>query len=294
MVTGIIFAVISGFLYAVTNVIDKVVVGKHITRPLLVVVFGSLIVFVFGILMLPFVESVYFGHLLLFLLNAVITFIAATLYFAAIKIEEPSRIVPLFSFITIFITLMSAIFLGEVFRLITYLGIGIIVIGTWIISSRNNIFSPFRSRAIGYIISASFLWAFIWVVNKYLLDFYSVISLMSYQFIFEGIIGTGLTIYFFNQISAFWKEKKKFVGLQWLNEFIAAIASLAYLIAAGAWFVSLTSAVSSIQYLFIFIFAIILHRLRPELMEEQINKRVVWQKIIAIIFIISGIFIISL
>jgi drug/metabolite transporter (DMT)-like permease len=295
MTLAVTLAVVSGFLWAITNTIDKVIVSRHITRPFLVVIVGSLLIGIIGLILLPFSEPVSLAHAIVLFLSAISSFLASGIYFAVIKREEPSRIVPLLGFITIFITLLSGIFLEEVFDSITYTGIGIIFIGGWAISSRSrNLLSPFQSSVFPLMMLASFLWSVHLVLEKYLLDFYSVITVISYDHITHGLVAVLLLPFFLSGLKAAWRGRKKSIFVIWANELIAFDAFFLYLTAASMWFVSLVAATTSIQYLFVFLIAIALHRYRPELLNEEVNRKIIAQKIVAIFLIVGGIFLISL
>ncbi|MFH0952417.1 MAG: DMT family transporter [Patescibacteria group bacterium] len=294
MITGTLLAIFSGFLYSITNIIDKFVVSKHIPKPIIMTIIISLFIGLVGLIYLPFTEIVAVGHLLILFISSCLSFAACLIYFEVIKYEEPSRIVPLFSFITIFITILGAIFLGEIFSLITYIGIGIILAGAWTISSKRNILSPFTSRFFGLMVLCSFLWAVNYVLLKYLVDQYPVSTIIAYDFIFHGAIAIVLLLFFYRSFIKFWQEKRKYVLIELISESISIFAYYFFLLAASLWYVSLASAVGTVQYLFVFLLAVILNKYRPGILDEQINRRIMIQKIIAIVLIIGGIFLISL
>jgi len=54
-------------------------------------------------------------HQLLGLVAGLFYVVAVLLYFEALKDEEVSRVVPLFGMAPIFVTVLAAIFLGEIF-----------------------------------------------------------------------------------------------------------------------------------------------------------------------------------
>ena len=68
MTLAISLAILAGFLFAITNVIDKVIVSKHITKPILLTIFGEYIVPVIGLGLLPFTAAVSAPHLLIMML----------------------------------------------------------------------------------------------------------------------------------------------------------------------------------------------------------------------------------
>jgi hypothetical protein len=89
-------------------------------------------------------------------------------------------------------------------------------------------------------------------------------------------------------ISTVKKHGKKVVALMSLAETLNLVAVLFLTIAASIGFVSLVSALSSIQPLFVLLFIVILSIFTPKILKEEIGKKTLLLKFIAIVLMITG------
>lgn len=292
---GFPLSILAGFIWSLVNVIDKTVVSKFIRNPIFVVLILNVVALITGIIILVVIQQTMIGWswFWIFLSGILCTF-GCLFYFYALKIEEASRIIPLFSLITVFIVILSATFLGEIFNFLKYLGIFIIVLGSIIITSRRNIFSAFISRALGLMILSGLGFGASSVINKYLLVDYNYWTVFGYHRLFLGLSGFFIISIYFKEIKKLFLElKKRYILLMSSGEILGTGADLIFLMATAFWYVSLASAVVSVQYIFIFIWALIISRFKPSLFSEVVNRRVIFQKVIAIVLIVGGIFLIS-
>lgn len=87
-------------------------------------------------------------------------------------------------------------------------------------------------------------------------------------------------------------QQIKFIFL--LGQALAGISFLLinYAIALGS--VTLTNALQSLQYVFLFLLIIFLSKKYPLIIHEKFNTKIIFQKLIAIIFIGLGLFFISI
>src|SRR3989338_5540414 len=135
----VVFAILSALLFAVVNVVDKYVLDKFVKNPLVptsIFAFVNLLsgLFLYFYLQLPIIpiQSAFLAFL-----GGALTLLAILLYFHALKIEDISRIIPLFFISPLFVAILSAIFLGELFGPYIYLGVVLLVAGAILISSDN-------------------------------------------------------------------------------------------------------------------------------------------------------------
>ena len=113
----VILSILSGFLWAITNVADSVILNK-ITKNIRIPLFIGA---PFGILMagiifaftgsIPSLSAFAIG-----LLGGSLTLVAVLSYYRAVQLSEVSRVVPLFALVGVFVTIWAAIFLGERFE----------------------------------------------------------------------------------------------------------------------------------------------------------------------------------
>jgi uncharacterized membrane protein len=91
------------------------------------------------------------------------------------------------------------------------------------------------------------------------------------------------------------RSKAKIHGIEHLilAGIISAMAFFFFTISTFEGYVSLITAITSTQVLFVFIIAILLSKFKPKIIHEETRKSVIEMKILAIAIIISGVAIIS-
>jgi len=294
MVAGFLLALAAGFVWSLVNVIDKTVVSKYISQPIFIILILSLVSIIAGIFVIPFLKGGMIGWDWSWLLFGSAAYALGNLfYFYALKKEEASRVVPLFSLTTVFVVIFSAIFLGELFGFKTYLGIIIIIIGSLVITSRSNVLDAFRSRAMWLMVLASLGFAIAYTINKELLFTYSYWQVFGWQRILVGVFGFFFFLFFWHEIVMTYQQVKlRYMGLSFFSETVNIVAAFIFLIATSLWYVSLVETVVSIQYVFLFFWTMIISRFKPALFTEEFNKRVILQKVASIALIIVGIYLI--
>lgn len=291
---GFLFSILAGFIYSWINVLDKAVINRYIRNPIFIIFVLNVIALVFSVIILLITRQamVSWSWLLVFLSGFLFT-VGDIFYFYALKIGEPSRVIPLFSLVNIFTVIISALFLGEVFNPLKYLGIGIIIFGSIVITSSRNIFSAFKSKILGLATMASIGYSGSIVINKYLLRDYSFWTVFGYQRLFVGLASLLIILIYFNEIKRMFLELKKYMLLISIGEVLNTGAAFIFVVATAYWYVSMVAAVSSVQYLFLFIWAVIISRFKPSLFAEEINRKIIFQKMTAIVLIVVGIYLIS-
>lgn len=291
---GFLFSILAGFVWSWINVIDKVVVSKYIRNPIFIIFILNVVSLVTGVIILLINRQSMAGWAWLWIIFSGLLFTLGDLfYFYALRIEEPSRVVPLFALGTIFTVVISALFLGEVFNVLKYFGITIIILGSIIINSRKNIFSAFKSKVLGLMIISGLGYSASAVINKYLLINYSFWTVFGYQRLLVGLVSFFIVLIYFKEIKRMFLELRKYMFLMSFGEVLNTGAALVFIIATVHWYVSLVSTVASVQYLFLFIWALTISRFKPSLFSEETNRQVIFQKIAAIILIIGGVLLIS-
>jgi len=286
----VIFSISAAFLWAVVNIIDKYVLTKWVKNPFVPIIIGDVI----GLLISFFIYF-FIGFSHLSYLNIALAFIAGIFYilailfyFKAAKIEEISRIIPLFSLAPLFVLILATIFLGEIFTPMKYLGIFILIIGAILISSKNFIKISF-GRAFWFIMLSSLAISVNSVISKYLLNFADFWTIFSYTRI--GTIFALVPIFYFNfqdLLFTLKKQGKKVVGLISLAGLLNLIAVLFITIAFSVGYVTLVNALSQVQPFFVLFFATILSIFYPNVLKEEVGKLTIVFKFIATILLFIG------
>ena len=286
----ILFSILAALTWAIVNTVDKYILTKWVRKPIVPVMILGIIGVLASILVYLF-----HGFSTLSYLNIALAFVAGIFYilmnifyFKAVKVEEISRVVPLFYLTPLFVLILAAIFLGEIFTPLKYLGIFLLVIGAILISSKNFIKISF-GKAFWFMVLSSLALSISAVMTKYLLNFADFWTIFSWTRI--GMIFALIPIFYFSfpdLMSTVKEYGKKVVGVMFLNESINVVGVLLITIATAVGYITLVNALSSIQPFFVLSFAVILSIFYPKILKEEISKSTVLQKLIAIILMFVG------
>ncbi|NOR14510.1 MAG: EamA family transporter [Candidatus Aminicenantes bacterium] len=291
----VLFALFSGLLSALVNILDKYVLDKFAKNPvvpiLLLGIFNllpcGLILAIRGIPRLSLQNS------LLIVVAGVAIFYMAYFYFKAAALEEISRVVPLLFLSPLFTAVLAFIFLDETFTYQKYLGVFAVILGALLVSSRFPLAIRI-SRPLWFMIISALSISVHYVLAKYLLgfaDYWSVFAL-------TRLVMSAATIpLFFRHASdlksTLEKHSWKVVGVMALDQYIALGAILLLFVAAAGGPISLVMAVASIQPFFVLLFTVLLSLFWPQLMKEGIARSTVLQKMAAIVLMFAGILLIT-
>ena len=293
----LVFSVLSSTFWAIGTLIDKYTLTKHLQDPfsyqLLYVATESPML----LLLLLTNVSFAFPWFALGIVAGFSVYLGLVLYFRAMAVEEASRVISLFYISPIFVLIIASVFLKETLSLPMYVGVMLMVLGAISISYRRKKGGgAMLSPALGWLLVCSVVLAGYEVLTKYVLGF---IELRSY--LFWNLVGS--TIMGF---STFWfpKIRRKFCNdikginrtvlfSRIVNTYLSLAALILYYIAMSSGLVSLVSAATSLEPLFVFIFAILLSLFVPRVLREDIGKEAVAAKVLAVVLILVGTWLIA-
>jgi drug/metabolite transporter (DMT)-like permease len=286
----ILFSILAALVWAAVNLVDKYILTKWIKKPIVpVMVLGVIgLTASFAVYLIKGFAALSHFNLFLALIAGIFYIFVILFYFKAVKIEEISRIVPLFYLSPVFVLILAMIFLKEFFDPVKYLGILMLIIGAILISSR-NLFKISFGRAFWLMMLASFSLAVNSVIIKYLLNFADYWTIFAYVRIGTFIALIPIFYLNFKDIKEAVKEHgKRVIGVISINEIINLVGVLFITMALAAGYATLVSALSSVQPFFVLFFALVLSIFYPKILKEEIGKSVVFWKLIAIIIMFIG------
>ncbi|MCH7492804.1 DMT family transporter [Patescibacteria group bacterium] len=294
MNAGFWLALVAGLVWSVGNISHKLLASRFVRSPFFMLVIFSSMALVVGAGMFLFEPQVMDGPDLSMVAVAAVTYLLAIyFYLRAMATEEASRVVPLFAIGTVMIVILGAIFLGEVFSIVQYLGIFFIISGSVIISIQGRLFSFIRSRLLGLMSLAGLFFAVNALLVKKILASHSFVQTFSHLSIIEGMIGLAVAAVLFPQVrEVFNRISYRHIFLNAVTDLMGIGAEFIYTMALSLWYLSLVETVASLQYAFIFVWTLVISRFKPSLFMEDISRRVIIQKSISIILIVIGIYLI--
>lgn len=291
----ILFSILAAVTWAIVNTVDKYILTKLTKNPYVVTitlgVIGA-IVSLFVYFINGFSELSNF-NIFLAAIAGLFYILMNICYIKAVQLEEVSRIVPLFFLSPLFILLFAALFLGEVFTPLKYLGIFLLVIGAILISFRRT--ARFNSRkAIWFMIFAALFISINQVITKHLLSFADFWTVFSYVRI-GAVIAMIPVVYlnFSDLMATVKKHGKKVVGILTVNESLNVLGVIFVTFAVSTGYVTLVNALTSIQPFFVLLFAFVLSVFYPKILKEGVGKSAVMLKLIAIVLMFIGALLIS-
>ncbi|MEA3342763.1 MAG: EamA family transporter [archaeon] len=298
MESWLIYTIITYFLWALTNVIDKSFLDKKFKRPFIYALFGGLF-HLAVIILIPFV-----GFSMPALSNVIIGLFAGSLhlicliiYFKALSHDDASIVVPLGSITALMVLVLSFIFLGESLSEREFIAFFFFLSGGVLLSIKNSMFKKIQfTPALKYILISSFMFACTLILMKYTFNnvpFFEGFILLRMGTVLACVIllakkenRSPLKIQY-NELAL--KPKLVFASNQIIG--ISGLFFLSLAISLGS--VSLINAAQGTQYLFLFLLALICTRFLPKLFKEELNKEIIAKKAIAILLISIAVYLLN-
>lgn len=290
---------IAQFIWAFTSVIDKIVISKgYIKSPLVYIVLNGLMN-IFLIFLLPFVgfEPLKLIDFLIALFAGIALSAAVAIYYKAVQYDEISKIKMIDQIGPIFVLVLSFLFLGEILTKNHFIGF-LFLISAGLVVSYKKVKNSFKlSKAFYYMLISTFLAALYYVSSKHI---FSVTSFWSAFMWLRLTSFTALFVLFIPSVRKQFAETFKgmkskvrgLLGFKMLIDFSAFIFS-GYSILYGP--ISLVTALNnSINPLFVFMITLSTSIYIPNIIKEDIDKRTILTKILAIALIITGIVFVNL
>ncbi|UCG95832.1 MAG: DMT family transporter [archaeon] len=289
-----ILSIFGAFIFAVVNVIDKYILIKWVREPIIPVMILSTVGLTASALIYLIRGFSYLSYFNIFLglFCGFFYILSNILFFRALKIEEVSRVIPLFYLTPLFTLILASVFLGEVFTWLKYLGIFMIVSGSILISTRRTTKIKLN-KAFWLMILAGIFLSFNAIISKYLLGISDYWTVFGYTRIGAFILSIPL-LYFYlpNLISMVKEYGKKTIGVITANETANVFAMLLITIATAIGFVSLVSTLMSTEPFFVLLFVVIISRFYPKILKEEVSRKIIIMKLTAIVCMFIGIILI--
>jgi len=94
----ILFSILAALIWAIVNIIDKYVLSKLVSRPIIPVIIMGFIGLIASLLVFIFLgfQQLSAGNVLLAFISGSLYVLMTFFYFRAVKIEEVSKVIPLF------------------------------------------------------------------------------------------------------------------------------------------------------------------------------------------------------
>jgi drug/metabolite transporter (DMT)-like permease len=295
-----LIALVGPILWAIVNHADKYLLsnrfkGRSIASLMVFSTLTSIIVLPILYFARPDVRSVPVQQILILIVVGIISALAIWLYLYALDEDEASVVVPLFQTIPIFGALFAYLFLGETLTSAQMLGCALIICGSMIITLEIDEEQKvrFKRKVMFFMLGSSILFAFYETLFKVAAvdqDFW-----ISSFWEHTGLFLVGLVLLCIGRfrrdfLVLLTKNGSSIVSLNLGSEIFTIIGNVATNYALLIAPVALVLTVSGIQPLIVFLFGIALTLFIPKLGRERLKKAHVLQKLVAIVIMFIGAF----
>lgn len=291
MLLWVVLTIVAAMMWALGNIIDKFVIFKYFQNPYLAVSFNSLFCFIASIVIFFSVGITIpeFNILLLAILVGVLYSFVNLFYFKSLFVEEVSRVIPMFTLVPLFVLLLAIFVLNEIFTLPIYVGIVLLVIGAFAISWERGETKFKLSKSFWFMLIADIIFAIPILGLKYELSYMTPESAL-----FWAGIGMLITLPFFlafsyKRLKDVYKKQPKSILYISISSVILIFGLYILFSATNLTEVSLISALGQTQMFFVLIFATILSIFKPNIIKEEVTRRDIIEKVLAIIALFAGV-----
>jgi drug/metabolite transporter (DMT)-like permease len=237
-------------------------------------------------------------HILMAATSGLLNTIGTVFYLKAVSKEETSRVVPLAYMSVVFVAALSFVFLGEVFGLVTYAGMAMLIVGAAVMSYRKTAGRLLPvTPVLGMILLSALANAASHVIDKSFLGSYDYWTLL-----FWGYFG-GLAV-----VAWFMLDRRNRVHIPKLSDFanrrgmlvLIAATILIYFVGDVTWLaaisnapVSIVAALSTTEPLFVLLLAVASSVFTPKLLKEEIGRSKLAMKLLGVVLVIAGAYLVA-
>jgi transporter family protein len=282
----ILLTIFTALTLSIVNVIDKFVLSKIVKNPYVPAIYLGALSFIIGIIILIWRgQSLNWLNLILALISGALYCISTILYFHAVKREEISRVVPLFYLNIIFVALLGAWWFGEIFTIMTYIGIFLLIAGAILINFKDRL-------AMGAAFWIMLISAFFLALSRILMK-YVLISADYWTTFAWGRIGMFIVCIplIFLYLKDFRNSFSSAVILS-SSEILNILGVLLLTAAVSLAPVTLVGSLTTLQPLFLFLITLLISYFKPNIIFEQLKGKQILIKAVSIIMIIVGVILI--
>ena len=291
-----LYALVSVIFFGFTTIVDKLMLQKRLSSFSYFVSFAPPAL-VFSICVLFFLPTNVFS------IPSGIAFVAGLIsaagyffYVVSIRKEEASRIAALTSLAPAFVAVLAVFLVDEIFSAKSYMGITLMVLGSVLISyKRNHVKKMIPLSLIVILIAANFSYGLDQTLSKISLNQVSFWSfLMMFMFgkfvvAFPGLAIPSIRRKFSSEV----KKLGRNLALTLASGSIMwNLGIIFFFYAASLGPITIVSTTGLISPLFTLFFAILITKYLPKVLEEEIDRKTVTLKLVAIVLIVFGTYLI--
>lgn len=295
------FAILAALFWSVGNVLDKAVLTDHISNPVVVTFFTGAFGALFALVLVPlgYVHIPTVFVLVTALLLGILYIVPIYFYMKGMTLEEVSRVIPIMNISPVFVVILGAIFLNEVFTLQKYLGIFLAITGSVMVASERfgkEFFNLEANKAYWLVFTGTFMFAVYAVSIRWILNFSDFWNIFFWSRI-GGLIPVGFFLLHQStreQIKSVMRSMRESrLEYMAISELMNDLGVLSQTVALGLGAAALVQTATSIQPLFVLVFVGVLSHLWNRDLGEDLSNKAIAVKTISGIMILIGIYLIN-
>jgi uncharacterized membrane protein len=291
----LLFALLEPIFHGFANIIDNYFVHNLFKRMTTLVFFVSFtnLLFLPIIFIFDFPTLITFSQIPLFLVLGATGVGYLYPYYKALQSDDTSIVISLFSFGKIFVPILAFFLVGEVLSLAEYIGFFIIILSATVLTFDGQ--KKFRpNAAFFWMILCTLIIALEVVVYKYVFTTmswgtgFTWATLFSFIFALSFLLFPKTRLDIISNIQTFRKNFKLFAFEELLTFAGSAASTLAISLAS----VTLVSAISSFQPVFVLFYALLLGRFFPKAFKEKLALKNIIKKLLSFVVMVLGVIVI--
>jgi drug/metabolite transporter (DMT)-like permease len=292
-------ALLAPLLFAGMNFVDKYLIEKITEEsPATVITIlaglaGIPFLIIFGLIAGPSVTTYGLANALGAISAGLLTIAGLYFYYKALVIADASLVAALFQLIVVFNYVLALIFLNEHLSLLQVGAIGIVVVGSVALSLESEEKRiKLNNGVFWHMLLASLLIAAADVVFKKIAKETSFLITQFYEYSSGVIAGVFLLVFHKSARRAFMAMIQKFRGIAFgasgFNEVLnlSSLVSMRYAMFLAP--IAVVQAVMSLQSIYLIVLGVILTMLFPKYIRENLSKRHLLQKLLAVGIMLVG------
>ncbi len=290
--TWFILALISPLLWAMCNHIDKIVLDRYFREGgvgtlIIVSALASVIATPFLYMIDPSVLDVGSGNFGIIAITAVLDIVLLWAYLNAMQRDDSSRVIVYYQLVPIFGIVAGRVFLGEVISKDQLVAMGVVILGTSIVSLENvEGRFRFKGRTVGYMLLACACWAAELAIFKVVALEENPWRSLFWKHIVLMVLGVLMYLLIPRYRASFQAAMRTnsvpLLSANLLNEVLYMLGTVSYGLAAMLAPVALVLLTETFQSIFVLVMAILIARFIPKLATESIDRTHVALKGVAI------------
>jgi len=296
----IAFAIVSAAINGATAILDSHLLSRRLPGLASYLLPLGIFHFSVGLVMLlarPFPAGAAPLAILAAVGTGVISGVASVITLNVIRQGEVSRIVPVVNTSPIFVALLAVPLLHETLTTPDWVGIVLAVAGAVLVSAQKDAGAHKAKLQKSFFALAlcSALAAISSITMKYALGTLSFWNVYSADSICLATVFIAFSVRpaTLRQIGAL-PQRNRVLGLALLNQALVVVAIVLSVVAIQKGPVALASTVLSSRPAFVFLYALVLSRFFPQLLNERLTRGIALLKFSAIVMIIAGVTLITL